>query len=297
MCRFVADIVVNSMLSVSNIGRCPKDGIIADSSGNVTFNNIEFTEAYKQSVEDVYEKLLQNCNESNNKKKYSGKAIDELIASDNTINEEIEEENTIRRLTTQTRMQGSEIPKGFAEQFKLLLNGNINWKNVIREMVTPEIKTRTNFSRPSRRSMTAHLQLPSMKKEGLDIVVAIDTSGSMSEEDVSKCIGELKGLFSAFDSGVVKVHLLLHTTNVYSESELTDKRELNDLNISSGGTSHLEVFEKAEELNGKALICFTDAMSIFPEMTTINNILWILPSEECSNNLPRYGKYIVIKNI
>jgi predicted metal-dependent peptidase len=194
-------------------------------------------------------------------------------------------------------MKGGQFPKGFLEQFNLMLKGTINWRTVIRDMVTPEMKTRTNFSRPSRRSMTANLQLPSMKKEGLDIVVAIDTSGSMSEEDIGKCIGELRGLFNQFDSGIVKVHLMLHTSKVYSETILNNKRDLEKVKIDSGGTSHMEVFEKAEKLNSRALICFTDAMSEFPPMTSINNVLWILPDEKSTNYLPKYGKNIIIKNI
>lgn len=90
------------------------------------------------------------------------------------------------------------------------------------------------------------------KGEGLGaLVIGVDTSGSITSEELSLfagCIKELSVYYS-------KVYLILHTVDVYSTIELESKdvfsieESLKNIQFEGGGTSHDDVFSKIEDLN------------------------------------------------
>ena len=82
--------------------------------------------------------------------------------------------------------------KDEAEIEKLLKKPEINWKQLLRKFVgtipVPHRSTRTRLNRrmPERSDLSGKLP-----KRHVEIVVAIDTSGSMSDSDISYVLNEI----------------------------------------------------------------------------------------------------------
>lgn len=139
------------------------------------------------------------------------------------------------------------------------------------------------------------LIIPGYVKEGVKVAIGIDTSGSIGTQEIMYYLGEIENLFKQFDHGSVTATLLLHHSHVYRQYDIDDIRDLGKLKTESGGTSHVDVFEKAEEMNAKVLICLTDGFSSFPESTSIQKVLWIVTNENGMSHIPdNLGKKIHI---
>jgi predicted metal-dependent peptidase len=78
-----------------------------------------------------------------------------------------------------------------------LLEPKVDWREQMRDFVSSVAKGKdqTTWRRPSRRGMARGVYLPSSYSEAVgDIVVAIDTSGSIGSEELAEFAGELYGI-------------------------------------------------------------------------------------------------------
>lgn len=222
------------------------------------------------------------------------KNIDNHEVREFSPEERAEMEQNLRQALVQHKLKGN-LPGGLAAVLDRMLAGKINWKAELRDMVLPEIKSYQSFNRVNRRSYSLGIILPGMQKEGVDAVFAFDTSGSMGERELQAGLGQIADIFKQFEPGMVNIKVLLHNTDVYSELDLKDLSEVKKFKVESGGTSHKDVFEKAEEYKAKVLICFTDGYSDFPTDTNIRKILWVVSDENGMKNIPdNLGKKIFV---
>jgi predicted metal-dependent peptidase len=124
------------------------------------------------------------------------------------------------------------------------------------------------------------------------MVVAVDTSGSISGKILDTFAGELQGMLEAYD---VSLTLLYHDSSVchvqvWKSSDgplLLEPR-------GGGGTSHVPVFAWVEQsgMDPAALICLTDMYSQFPERAPTYPVLWASISE----GIPApFGQLVEIK--
>lgn len=93
-----------------------------------------------------------------------------------------------------------------------LLNPKLNWKAILYNYIVPEIPFDYTMHRPSRRSYTTGVYLPSTLRENLELIVTIDTSGSVSEDEFKMFIGEIIGICNVSDN--VRARLLFWDTKV-----------------------------------------------------------------------------------
>ena len=78
-----------------------------------------------------------------------------------------------------------------------LLQPEIDWREVLREFVSQTCagKDYSTYNRPNRRYMSAGLYMPSAISESVgELVIAIDTSGSIRQSDLTKFLSEVKGI-------------------------------------------------------------------------------------------------------
>lgn len=208
--------------------------------------------------------------------------------------ERAEMEQNLRQMVVENKMKGT-LPKGLADALERMLTGKINWKAELRDMILPEIKSYQSYNRINRRSHSLGLTLPGMQKEGVDAIFAFDTSGSMGKKELMAGMGQIADIFKQFEPGMVNIKVMLHNSDVYSEVDLKDVHEVKDFKVQSGGTSHADVFEKAEGYHAKVLICFTDGYSNFPNDTNINKVLWVVSEENGMKQIPdNLGKKIYV---
>lgn len=106
------------------------------------------------------------------------------------------------------------------------------------------------------------------------VTVAIDTSGSMGDDDLAACLAELRGVLAAAGT---KVTLTVCDADVHGHREI---RSLRDVKLSGGGgTDFRPVFERIERerVRPDLLVFMTDGDGPAPASPPIGyRVLWVL---------------------
>jgi predicted metal-dependent peptidase len=175
------------------------------------------------------------------------------------------------------------MPGGLVQQIeKLLKKPEINWKQLLRKFVgtipVPHRSTRTRLNRrmPERSDLSGKLP-----KRHVEVVVAIDTSGSMSDSDISYVLNEIFNIVKDYESKITIIECDATIGKVYSPRNMS---EVQTKVSGRGGTLFTPVIDyiNKEGKFGKAvLIYFTDGYgeSSIPKPKTHRN-LWVVMQDE-----------------
>jgi len=155
----------------------------------------------------------------------------------------------------------------------------VQWQRLLRQFVGRAM-ARDDYSlaRPNKRYLSEKIIVPGRFSEtpGL-VVVALDTSGSMGRDLVSKALGEIAEL----DDLLPEVMLITADAAVHQVIPAGKLKEfLNKPFVTGwGGTSHIPVFEyiKKQSLEPDLLIGITDLCTEFPKNRPPYPVLWIAP--------------------
>ncbi|MDQ1396629.1 MAG: hypothetical protein QOG64_1888, partial [Acidimicrobiaceae bacterium] len=108
-----------------------------------------------------------------------------------------------RRVAAECRTLSSEpgtVPQGWQRWADEVLGGRLDWRRILAAEVRRGVATATgavdySYRRPSRRaSVVDDIVLPSLRRPIPDVVVLVDTSGSMAAADLSWALSEVEGL-------------------------------------------------------------------------------------------------------
>lgn len=171
-----------------------------------------------------------------------------------------------------------DMPGDVVREIGVVGGSAVCWQTVLRRFVG-ETRTAEEYSyrRPNRRMLMHDLVVPGrIPSEPSGIVVAVDTSGSMSRALLTAVAGELVALAQECDDMTV----ILADAKV--QREITPAELQKFLSrpkfLGGGGTDHRPVFEY---LQGKrqptALIAMTDLWSKFPAKPPPYPVLWVAP--------------------
>jgi predicted metal-dependent peptidase len=129
----------------------------------------------------------------------------------------------------------------------------------------------------------------------IKLAIAIDTSGSVSNEDLQEFIAEMKSIQKCYrnetwilecDAEVQKKYLL----RPYSKIDTKFKGR--------GGTAYEPIFnaiEKEQKLKPDLLVYFTDFHCSFPSTHPKYNVLWVVTTTGDKNNKAPWGGTIHMK--
>jgi predicted metal-dependent peptidase len=147
--------------------------------------------------------------------------------------------------------EAGSLPLGVERLIKQATNPVMPWRELIQTNLTSAIRTDFSWMRPSRRSWHMDAIMPGMTPgEEIDVVVAIDMSGSISNKQAQAFLGEIGGMMDSFDG--YKVHVFCFDTEIYNPQ---------DFNSESMDTiDTYAIFDYLKKVGNvpKRLICFTD---------------------------------------
>jgi predicted metal-dependent peptidase len=159
---------------------------------------------------------------------------------------------------------GHGVPDSVDRMIEDITDPKMPWRELISTVLTSTIKTDYSFMRPSRRGWHLDAILPSqMPGEEIDIAVAIDTSGSISHDDLKVFLGEIQGIMDSFDG--YKIHVFCFDTSVHNPENYSSQN-MDDISDyvpgGGGGTDFTCIFDylKEEAIVPTRLIVFTDMM-------------------------------------
>lgn len=176
-----------------------------------------------------------------------------------------------------------------------LLEAKVPWEDKLRKALTKKIGRDTNnWNRPHRRRYISQgLIMPTQSGFGAGhIIFCVDTSGSMSEDELKQALGECDKILA--DCNPQRVTLIGCDARVETVIELQDGDRLAG-NIprigGGGGTSFIPPFEWVEKEGCKpdTLVYFTDTGGTFPTHAPPFPVIWC-----CSQkwNEPPFGEVI-----
>lgn len=158
--------------------------------------------------------------------------------------------------------EAGSLPKGVERLIRQATDPVMPWRELIQTNLTSAIRTDFSWMRPSRRSWHMDAIMPGMTPgEEIDVVVAIDMSGSISNKQAQAFLGEIGGMMEAFDG--YKVHVFCFDTEIYNPADFTSEN-LDTIDgyepAGGGGTDFDAIFDYLKRVGNvpKRLICFTD---------------------------------------
>ena len=154
------------------------------------------------------------------------------------------------------------VPAGVARMIQAFTEPKMDWRQMLRMNIQSILKSNFSFSRPNRKSQHCGAVLPGMmNEETIDVSVAIDMSGSISDSMARDFLSEVKGIMDEYQD--FKLNLWCFDTGVYGYKQFTGDTadEIMEYECQGGGGTDFDVnfeFMKEEQIEPKKFIMFTD---------------------------------------
>lgn len=181
------------------------------------------------------------------------------------------------------------IPDDIQIFLNKLLSPKLPWQRILQKYLHNLSKDDYSFRKPNRRFFPKYI-LPSLHSEKVcDLAVAVDTSGSVTDEDFNAVISEVNSImkmmkpekisFIQFDTEIKSV------TNIHSVTDL-----MNTKFTGRGGTHIVPVIDWINENKPKVTLIFTDGQFRFYDASTKSNVVWMIQDNTAFNT--SFGKVI-----
>lgn len=193
-----------------------------------------------------------------------------------------------KAIREQEKKGWGDVPGNLAAKIIAANKPVVNWKKEVRYFINQIILSgrKSTRMRPNRRWGYAN---PGAKKDYTSsILVAIDTSGSVSDDLLKYFLTELNGMIDH-----VKVDLIQFDTQIYGKPEPFEKKRKEIQIKGRGGTCFQPPIELADELGYDGLVMFTDGYAPFPAKPR-TRMLWCVHENDAGTTFP-YGKKVVIQ--
>lgn len=158
-----------------------------------------------------------------------------------------------------------------------LLAPQLPWRALLARYMMNAARDDYSFQRTSRRESTA--LMPRLSSQSVDVVVALDTSGSVREDELREFLTEIDAL-----KGQVRANITLHACDDKLDVQgpwrfaQWEPLKLPEGVAGGGGTDFRPVFEwvEQEHLNPDLLVYFTDAQGDFPAREPAYPVIWLV---------------------
>ena len=123
-----------------------------------------------------------------------------------------------------------------------------------------------------------------IEKEKIEVMVWVDTSGSISQDELVMFMSEVVAILRQFrnvDLTIGDCDCQVNSVKEFRNASLDDVLKRFKLR-GGGGTSHLPVFNwiNKNKPNTKLVICFTDGFTSFPAKKDVRaNVLWVVAGQ------------------
>lgn len=181
----------------------------------------------------------------------------------------------------QQAQQAGKLGGGMARLVDAWLEPKLPWRSLLAHYFFDQARNDYNYMRPSRRE--GDMILPSLKSSQCDLIVAIDTSGSIGEEELSEFLSEINAIKGALP---VRITLLACDAKLAADGpwvfEPWEEFSLPRTFQGGGGTDFAPVFDwvENENLRPDALVYFTDADADFPENAPSYPVIWLVKGKK-----------------
>jgi predicted metal-dependent peptidase len=177
----------------------------------------------------------------------------------------------------QQAMQHGKLGGELARMIDHLLQPQLPWRMLLARYMTATARDDYTYMRPSRRE--GDFILPTLRSHQLDLIVAVDTSGSIKDAEMEEFIAEVNALKGQVRARVTflpcDAQLCEGAPWIFNPwEEFRQPEEIRG----GGGTSFLPVFAWIERqgIRPDLVVYFTDAQGDFPERVPSYPVVWLV---------------------
>ena len=177
----------------------------------------------------------------------------------------------------QQAMQAGKLGGLMARLVDHLLQPQLPWRMLLARYLTAAGRDDYNYTRPSRREGEAIM--PSLRSSQLDVVVILDTSGSISDNEMREFLAEIDAI-----KAQVRARIVLHACDAELaedgpwEFDVWESFKLPREFTGGGGTDFKPPFAWLDDRERRPDLCiyFTDAEGAFPSCEPDYPVLWLV---------------------
>jgi len=188
------------------------------------------------------------------------------------------------------------LPAPLAELLKIdsKPEAQIDWRQKLRQVIAGAIPSDTTWRKPNRRFVWQGLYLPSVNRESAGhIVFAVDQSGSVSDDELAECSGELTNIMESMRPTSLTV--VCWDSSICEESvvEYGPDDEVELKRYRHGGTKPEVVFPWVESLpqTPHLLVVFSDMEFYGDRLVEPAYPVMFLGSSRAADNAAPFGEY------
>jgi len=255
----------------------------------------------KDDVVSVYKRLKQEGKVKYKKRPFF--LVDDFTGMDRKQAMKVKE--ILSGILYTTSVTKGDFPGNLIEKIEKLVYGKIDWRKEIEDYLTRKgiisgIQTMSPYKYNYKHALFKHhrilLNAPIAKKPK-EIVIAVDTSGSISRDEYTAFISELQRILYFKD----KIYFIECDAEI-KDAQFVSMNNFKEVafNIKGrGGTDFRPVFEHIEKHNISTdlLIFFTDGEGNFPKKEPRYSVLWVVTSaydNDSTVDVP-FGRKIVLR--
>ena len=178
----------------------------------------------------------------------------------------------------QQAQQAGKLGEGMARMIDFFLQPTLPWRVLLARYMSSVTRDDYSYTRPSNRRGDPAIY-PSLRSPHLNLVVAVDVSGSIDESELSEFIAEVDSL---------KAQVRARVTVLSCDSKITgyspyifepwEYCHLPDRFQGGGNTNFTPVFDWVEQhdMRPDLLVYFTDAEGKFPDYEVGYSVIWLV---------------------
>lgn len=263
------DYIINSYLEELKVGKMP--------IGSLHNPNISKADL----LDDVYQQLPDDPNKNG-----GGQGWDTHVPSDpNAGPSKAQVQRAVKSAAAAAKSRGN-LPAGLQRLVDEICEPQVHWQDYLRKSIMSLAgKDQSTWVRPNRRKLAVapHVYWPGRCGALTGpVVVEIDTSGSISERELSVFMGELAGILT--DAPPEKLTVMFVDAECHGIHEVDDVQDLTRLKGEAkggGGTDMTVVFKKLEEegIDAATVIVLTDGYTPFGDEAGKPNTIWCITTD------------------
>ena len=186
-------------------------------------------------------------------------------------------------------LQGS-LPASLNRELQSLKAGQLNWRHYLWRYL---VRTPIDFREFDRRFIGKRMYLETLEGETVVVAVAIDTSGSINNEQLQLFLSELQSILLAYPHLVC--HLYYADAALHGPYVLTAHANLPPP-IGGGGTDFRPFFSKLTEETSPwtttVAVYLTDGYGFFPEAAPPCPVLWVITPGGLDSDRVPFGETV-----
>ncbi len=195
---------------------------------------------------------------------------------------------TVQQAAAAAKAQGK-LPGAIARMVEEVVKPKLDWRDILHSFMQRVKQDAYTWSKPNRRFIGDDLYLPS--RDGVElqpIIITIDTSGSLADDDLAQFQAEINAILDSFNAEVKVIYCDSQVHHV--DTFTADQRPIKLQNIGGGGTDFRPPFQWVEKQNEPVtcMLYFTDLwcnrFPVAPEYP----VLWV--ATEKGFNDPPFGE-------